>query len=85
MDIFNEYVQIREEKFGTVIFETLREKVFVTNETGKEIINLLQKGMNVDEIVEILRKTYPVAYQEIRKDVLDFIEQLKDNHILTNQ
>ncbi len=41
---FTEHVKIRSEKFGTVIFETLTEKIFITNETGAEILQLIEQG-----------------------------------------
>ena len=44
---FNKHVQVRKEKFGTVIFETLKEKVFVTNSTGSEIIERLKEKKGV--------------------------------------
>jgi broad-specificity NMP kinase len=80
--VFNEYVKIREEKFGAVIFETLREKVFVTNQTGKEILDLLKKGYSFEKITENLAQLYAVSAMDIKEDVADFINQLKDNHII---
>lgn len=80
--VFSEYTKIREEKFGTVIFETLREKVFITNKTGKDILNLLQKGSTLEEIVDTLVNSYSAPVIDIRNDVTNFINQLKDNHIL---
>jgi len=82
MMVFTEHVKIREEKFGAVIFETLREKVFVTNETGKDILNLLQKGFSQEEIINILANAYSATLTEIRNDVINFINQLKENNIL---
>ena len=80
---FTEHVKIREEKFGTVIFETLKEKVFVTNEIGKHILDLLQKEKPVENIIEILTDSYNAQLETILKDVTIFISQLKDNNILT--
>ncbi len=81
---FTEHVKIREEKFGTVIFETLREKVFVANETGKDILNLLEKRYSVEEIVNCLAKTYKADVSEIRSDTDAFISQLKKNNIISS-
>ena len=41
---FTEHVKIRNEKFGTVIFETLSEKIFITNGTGAKILELIGQG-----------------------------------------
>lgn len=80
--IFSEHVKIREEKFGTIIFETLREKVFVTNRTGKDILNLLEKGYSIERIIETLADSYDVNPQEIKGDITEFVDQLKDNSIV---
>lgn len=79
---FTEHVKIREEKFGAVIFETLRGKIFVTNETGKDILRLLNKGHASGEIVEILSKIYKADTDDIKEDVAVFINQLKNNYII---
>lgn len=80
--VFNDYVKIREEKFGMVIFETLREKVFVTNESGKEILNLLKQGNSPEEVVDSLKSSYGAEADQIKDDVAGFIAQLKDNNIV---
>lgn len=81
---FNEYVKVREEKFGAVIFETLKEKVFISNETGKDILNLIKEGYPQEKIVDVLAGEYGVEPVDIKKDVFDFIAQLKDNHIINS-
>lgn len=79
---FLEHVKIREEKFGSVIFETLREKIFITNGTGREILNLLQKGHSPEEVISILSVTFDSEDGNLRNDVINFIEQLKINKII---
>ncbi len=78
-----EFVKIREERFGAVIFDTLSEKVFVTNETGKDILNLLKEGKSKEEIIDILEKKYESQNNEIKIDVNEFIEQLEKNNIIS--
>lgn len=78
---FTAYVKIRQEKFGAVIFETLTEKVFVTNETGKDILQLLQEGKTIDDIITTLEKEYG-ENSHVKTDVIDFIDELKKNNIL---
>ena len=48
---FKKHVKIRDEKFGSVIFETLREKVYVTNETGSNILQLIKQGKDKQSII----------------------------------
>jgi hypothetical protein len=79
--ILNEHVKVRAEKFGAVIFETLREKVFITNETGRDVLNLMAKGYSEGKIIEALATDYSVEAAGIKEDVLNFISQLKNNNI----
>lgn len=79
---FNEHVKIRDEKFGSVIFDTLEEKVFVANDTGRNILRLLEEEQSIEKIVDILANTYRAESNEIRNDVISFISQLKDNGII---
>lgn len=82
---FNKHVQIREEKFGTVIFETLKEKVFVTNGTGAEIVRLIQENKTTDEIVNELTKDYGVEATTAATEVNEFIDNLVRNEVLLKQ
>ncbi len=81
---FTEHVKIRNEKFGTVIFETLTEKIFITNETGAEILQLIEQGKDLPQIVDELQKSY-LENQEIEKDAADFINCLKDNNFIAKK
>lgn len=79
---FSEHIKIREEKFGTVIFDTLREKVFVVNETGKDILNLLKEGKVVEDITGTLTTAYNVQPKDIKEDIVGFIRQLEEDKII---
>lgn len=81
---FTEHVKIRNEKFGTVIFETLTEKIFVTNETGGKILQLLGRGRDASEIINELQNSYEDS-QKIEKDVTSFIECLKENNFIRRE
>ena len=78
---FSEHIKIREEKFGTVVFDTLREKVFVVNETGKDILNLLREGKLIEDIIGLLASAYNVQPKDIKEDVAGFIKQLEKDKI----
>jgi len=81
---FTEHVKIRNEEFGTVIFETLSEKIFITNETGARILELIGQGRDLPQIVDELQKIY-LKGQEIDKEVTDFIGCLKDNNFIAGE
>ena len=72
------HVQVRQEKFGAVVFETLREKVFVANETAAEIFRLHQEGKSAQQIIDELAQNYDADPTAIKADVDEFIAGLKD-------
>ncbi len=71
---FTKYVKIRSERFGAVVFETQREKVYVTNETGGEILHLLADGLDAAAIARRLGERYARAPGEIEPDIAAFVE-----------
>ena len=70
------HVQVRQEKFGAVVFETLREKVFVANETAAEIFRLHQEGKSAEQIVVELAENYDADPATIKADVDEFMADL---------
>lgn len=82
---FEKHVRVRQEKFGAVVFETLREKVFVTNETGADILRLLGEGKETDTIVRELAEKYDCEPEVIKADIKDLIVILQNNKIVKNK
>ncbi|MHC4075386.1 MAG: PqqD family protein [Planctomycetota bacterium] len=80
---FTEHTKIRKEKFGTVIFDTLTEKIFVTDQLGTEILGLIEQGVEQGEIVSILAEGYDGGVELIEKDINEFIEKLKRDKIIS--
>lgn len=78
-----EHTKIRKEKFGTVVFDTLTEKIFITDEIGGEILQLIERGTELSQIVSKLGKTFDGDSQMIEKDVIEFTDQLKSNNIIS--
>ncbi|MBU1259697.1 MAG: PqqD family protein [Planctomycetes bacterium] len=80
---FTEHTKIRKEKFGAVVFDTLTEKIFVTDEIGGEILRLIEKGKDLLHIISALCDSYDGNGQTIGKDVIEFTNQLKSNNIIS--
>lgn len=80
---FTEHTKIRKEKFGTVVFDTLTEKIFITDEVGSEILQLIEKGRELPQIVSELEEAFDGDKQVIEKDVIEFSDQLKLNNIIS--
>lgn len=51
--------------------------LITVNETGTFIWNLLEKGAEADEVVSALAKECNVSEDEIKDEVVSFIEKLK--------
>ncbi len=81
---FTEHTKIRKEKFGTVVFDTLTEKIFITDQVGSEILQLIERGKRLPEIVGELGEIFDGDSQSIEKDVIEFTDQLKSNNIICN-
>ncbi len=80
----NEHTKIRKEKFGTVVFDTLTEKIFITDQIGSEILQLIKQGKDLPQIVNELGEIFEADAQSIEKDVIEFTDQLKSNNIISN-
>lgn len=78
---FENHVKFRPEKFGAVVFETLREKVFVTNETGAEILRLLEAKKGPEKIASELAEDYDGDPEIIKKEAQEFMAELQANHL----
>ncbi len=82
---FSDHVKIRKEKFGTVIFDTLTEKIFITNEIGADILAFIEQGKNFPEVVGSLSNVYDADSAAIQKDTTDFVECLRANKFLKSE
>jgi len=80
---FTEHTKIRKEKFGAVVFDTLTEKIFITDQIGGEILELIEQGKDLPEILSVLGNSYDGDEQMIEKDVVEFADQLKSNNIVS--
>ncbi len=81
---FTEHTKIRKEKFGAVVFDTLTEKIFITDEIGSEILQLVERRMDVPEIVSTLADSYDGDPEAMEKDIAEFAGQLKSNKIISD-
>ncbi len=77
-----EHTKIRKEKFGTVVFDTLTEKIFITDQIGSEILQLIKQGKDLPEIVSELMESFDGDEHIVEKDIIEFTDQLKSNNIV---
>lgn len=56
--------------------------VMSLNETAKDMIELLNNDTTEDQIVADLLKEYDVEEAELRQHVAEFLQKLRDEHLL---
>ena len=69
-----ERLAINDEGF---IFDPETGNSYTVNKTGLFIIKLLKEGKSEDEIVKALSEKFDVSEEDARRDLVDFIEQLR--------
>jgi len=80
--IFPKYVKVRQERFGAVVFDTLKEKVFVSNPTGAGILRFLGEGKSIQDICEELSKGYDRTPAQLSVEVNNFVDELRNRGLL---
>ena len=81
---FVKHVKTRYEKFGAVVFDTLREKVYITNDSGKEILSLMDEGLDASAIADRLAQEHEKDAAEIQNDVTEFIDGLQSAELMAS-
>lgn len=79
--VFPKYVKVRQERFGAVVFDTLREKVFVSNPTGADILRLLGEEKSIGDICEELSQSYDGNPTQLKAEVNNFIDKLREREL----
>jgi hypothetical protein len=64
------------------LFDPYSGATFTLNNTGRSILRLIQDGRGVEEIESALRKKFEVAEEDLRSDIYEFVNLLKEYHLL---
>jgi len=64
------------------IFDPETGNSYTVNKTGLFVIKLLKEGKSEEEIIKALTEHFEVSEDEAKRDLLDFIEQLRINGLL---
>ena len=80
---FAKHVKWRSERFGAVIFDTLNEKVYVTNEPGNNVLRLLGDGLDLHAVVARLQKEYEGHEEQIQSQTAEFVGELISEGLLS--
>lgn len=66
------------------LFDPYSGGTFTLNNTGRFILQLLQEGKGVEDIESALRERFAVVDEDLQSDIYEFINLLKENHLLPN-
>jgi len=66
------------------LFDPYSGTTFTVNNTGKFILQLLMEGKVIEEIESALRKRFEIGDEDLRSDIYEFVNLLKENHFLPN-
>lgn len=67
---------------GAVLLDIHRGSILGLNRMGSRVFELLQGGLDPDQIAAEISKDFGVDAQQVRNDVLDFIRTLEEHNIL---
>lgn len=67
---------------GGILLDVHHGQMFCLNIVGAKILELLQRGYDEPRIAEEISRAYGMSREEVRADVLEFIETLEKHHLL---
>ena len=71
-------IVFREEDDGAFLFDPIKDNLRCINETGAFVFRELDGKNSIDDIVKKLKSAHPeIKEEEIKKDVISFINDLK--------
>jgi hypothetical protein len=88
MEMLNVQYQIHPEAFSTeadnqvVILQYETGTYFTLNEVGMKIWKLLEQGKTLQEILDELLREYDVRQEQLRQDLLNVVNQLKERGLI---
>ncbi len=77
-----DYVLVEKWQGGVVIFDVNSYDFLEFNEVGSLIVEEIEKGKEVEEIVDSIVGIYEVETEQAKADVLAFCRELEDNGII---
>jgi hypothetical protein len=64
------------------LFDPYSGATFTLNNSGRSILRLIQDGKGIEEIESVLREKFEVGEEDLRSDIYEFVNLLKENHLL---
>ena len=64
------------------LFDPYSGSTFNTNDTGRLILQLLKEGKDIETIQSEIRNHFKITEEDIRSDIYEFINPLKEAELL---
>ncbi|MBI2440492.1 MAG: PqqD family protein [Lentisphaerae bacterium] len=74
---FAPHVKWRREKFGAVVFDTLSEKIYVTNAIGGAVLSLMAQGLDAAALIARLQQDFDGDPAQIETEAAAFLQALQ--------
>ena len=74
-------VKVRKEEFGGIVLRKRRGAQQVDS-IGYEILSQIKKGVEIEEIIENMKKEYAGDHEKIEADVHKYIEMLVEGGVI---
>ena len=79
---FSDTIFAQEVDGEMVLLDMHSENYFGLDAVGTDIWQAMQEHKGIKEVLEVLLRQYDVSEEVLKKDLLDFIEKLKENHLI---
>ncbi|XPV69674.1 MAG: PqqD family protein [Halarcobacter sp.] len=79
---FKEDVIIQKLNEDTILLDLQTEEYFSLDKVGSEIIELFQKGLNQEEVIQELLMVYDTSEKRLDEDINNLINRLNDKNLL---
>lgn len=68
---------------GEAVILDQKEGVYYgLNEVGTHVLKLIERPRVVQDVLDLMAEEYDVGLEQLRNDVLDFLNQLNDNDLV---
>ncbi|MGE0077082.1 MAG: PqqD family protein [Bacteroidales bacterium] len=64
------------------VFNPTTGDSFTLNETGKKVINHINEGKSVEQVIALLKETYNVDTVTLERYLFDFVNELRINKLV---
>jgi coenzyme PQQ synthesis protein D (PqqD) len=67
---------------GTILLDIRHGRILGLNRMGSAVFRMLERGLEPAEIAGEISRDFPANAEQVRTDVLGFIESLKEHNVL---